>query len=96
VYSCPWILGLTARLVLASEQAEPASEPGNRSLSSIWMHCQYRKTCRKFMQLPAVTTVASGGLRSARRALRTGAALSTDETTWLGFLEPQPGQTYLR
>jgi hypothetical protein len=48
------------------------------------------------MQLPAVTTVASGGLRSARRALRTGAALSTDETTWLGFLEPQPGQTYLR
>src|ERR1700691_4291929 len=46
VYSCPWILGLTARLVLASEQAEPASEPGNRSLSSIRMHCQYRK----FMQ----------------------------------------------
>jgi hypothetical protein len=47
------------------------------------------------MQLPPVTTVASGRLRSARRALRTGAALSTDETTWLGFLEPQPGQTYL-
>jgi hypothetical protein len=40
------------------------------------------------MQLPAVTTVASGGLRSARRALRTGAALSTDETTWLGFWNP--------
>jgi hypothetical protein len=49
----------------------------------------------KILQLPPVTTVASGRLRSARRALRTGAALGTDEPTSLGFLEPQQGQTYL-
>jgi len=55
------------------------------------MHCQYRK----ILQLPTVMTVASGRLRSARRALRTGAALSTDEPTGLRFLEPQPGQTHL-
>ena len=42
MYSCPSILGLIARLVWASEQAEPASQPGNRSLSSIRMHCQWR------------------------------------------------------
>jgi hypothetical protein len=47
------------------------------------------------MQLPPVTTVESGRLRAACRALRTGAALSKDEPTWLGFLELQPGQTYL-
>jgi len=40
------------------------------------------------MQLPPVTTVESARLRAARRALRTGAALSKDEPTWLGFLDP--------
>jgi hypothetical protein len=49
---------------------------------------------RKILQLPPVTTVASGRLRSARRALRTGAALGTDEPTLLGFVKPQQGQTY--
>jgi hypothetical protein len=44
---------------------------------------------RKILQLPPVTTVASGRLRSARRALRAGAALGTDEPTLLEFFEPQ-------
>jgi hypothetical protein len=43
---------------------------------------------RKILQLPPVTTVASGRLRSARRALRSIAVLGTDEPTLLGFFEP--------
>src|SRR5580700_10153064 len=50
---------------------------------------------RKILQLPPVTTVASGRLRSARRALRSSAALGTDEPTLLGFFELHQGQTYL-
>src|ERR1700732_2212563 len=50
---------------------------------------------RKILQLPPVTTVASSRLCSARRALRAGAALGTDEPTLLRFFEPHQGQTYL-
>jgi hypothetical protein len=46
---------------------------------------------RKILQLPPVTTVASSRLCSARRALRAGAALGTDEPTLLRFVEPQQG-----
>src|ERR1700691_6393781 len=98
VYSCPWILGLTARLVVASEQAEPASEPGNRSLSSIRMHCQYRKFMQFMQEVHAVVPSNDCGERSdcvphAGHSER-GVALGADDPTGLGFLKPPPRQTY--
>ena len=95
VYSCPWILGLTARLVLASKQAEPASEPGNRSLSSIRMHCQYRK----FMQ-DVHAVASSNDCRERSTACRTqgtpnGCGPQQRRANLARISRPQPGQTYL-
>src|ERR1700684_4404497 len=65
------LLGWSWRVNRPNQLRSPATEVSHRFGCTV----NTGSSCRKFMQLPPVTTVESGRLRAARRALRTGAAL---------------------